>query len=163
MTDEVHVSLEGTNRLPLQEQVDTLRQELGRAVDDVRLLREQVTQLLAAKHKHAVYIFAGCAALNSCNLGFDIGVSSDVGLEVQEVLGLTEGDRVEVSWQVEMTDGTEEVVWWGATVNAAAEGEEYVLTYEAQHGFGVESRRVIFSSETALWDAQCAVAADSNS
>jgi MFS family permease len=27
----------------------------------------------------AVYVFAGCAALNSCNLGFDIGVNTDVG------------------------------------------------------------------------------------
>jgi MFS family permease len=38
----------------------------------------------------AVYIFAGCAALNSCNLGYDIGVSTDVGLEVQETMNLTD-------------------------------------------------------------------------
>ena len=55
-----------------------------------------------------------------------------------------------MSWQVEMTDGTEEFIWWGAKLSAvvkdeaaASEGhQEYVLTYEAQHGFGVEDRRV---------------------
>ena len=86
MSDQPSVS----GRLPLQEQVDALRQQLFTAVDDIQSLREQVGQLMAAKHKNAVYVFAGCAALNSCNLGFDIGVSSDVGLEVQEVMGLSE-------------------------------------------------------------------------
>ena len=38
----------------------------------------------------AVYLFSGCAALNSANLGIDIGVSSDVGLEVQEFFELSD-------------------------------------------------------------------------
>ena len=36
----------------------------------------------------SVYLFAASAALNSANLGFDIGISSDVGLEVQEMMVL---------------------------------------------------------------------------
>jgi len=72
-----------------------------------------------------------------------------------ESLGLSEGDRIQVSWEVEMTDGTDDFVWWGAKLSAVDdEPSVYMLTYEAQHGFGEEQRRVIFSSETALWDAQ---------
>uniref|UniRef100_A0A7S3ETI3 Tudor domain-containing protein n=1 Tax=Haptolina ericina TaxID=156174 RepID=A0A7S3ETI3_9EUKA len=74
-----------------------------------------------------------------------------------DTLGLAEGDRIEVAWQVEMTDGTEETMWWAATLSTVTDeeavGDEYVLTYEAQHGFEVEQRRVVFSSDTALWDA----------
>lgn len=41
--------------------------------------------------EHAVYVFAGCAALNSVNLGFDIGVNSAVGLELEADLHLDHG------------------------------------------------------------------------
>jgi MFS family permease len=38
-------------------------------------------------------IFAMCAAVNSCNLGYDIGVSTNAGSLVQEDLGLTDVQR----------------------------------------------------------------------
>jgi MFS family permease len=38
--------------------------------------------------KWPVLIFAGCAALNSCNLGYDIGVSGSVGKLLQEEFSL---------------------------------------------------------------------------
>ena len=72
-------------------------------------------------------------------------------------LGLVLNDRIEVSWDVEMTDGTEEAVWWTATIVSLGgeEGgeEEPVLEYAAQHGFTSERRRVVFSSESVIWDA----------
>ena len=59
-------------------------------------------------------------------------------------LGLAVSDRIEVCWEVEMTDGSEESVWWAAAIvsGGGAEGaggeaggdEEPVLEYEAQHG-----------------------------
>eukprot|EP00934_Nitzschia_sp_Nitz4_P007407 Nitzschia sp. Nitz4//scaffold58_size112336//36048//38913//NITZ4_004026-RA/size112336-processed-gene-0.63-mRNA-1//1//CDS//3329554968//7397//frame0 len=36
------------------------------------------------------YLFAFCAALNSCNLGYDIGVSTNAGSLIQRDLGLTD-------------------------------------------------------------------------
>ena len=41
----------------------------------------------------ATYIFAACAALNSCNLGYDIGVSTNAGGIIQRDLGLTDVQR----------------------------------------------------------------------
>jgi MFS family permease len=38
-------------------------------------------------------VFALCAALNSCNLGYDIGVSTHAGGLVQKDLGLTDVQR----------------------------------------------------------------------
>mmetsp|Transcript_57888 Transcript_57888/g.64686 ORF Transcript_57888/g.64686 Transcript_57888/m.64686 type:complete len:129 (-) Transcript_57888:1821-2207(-) len=38
-------------------------------------------------------IFALCAALNSCNLGYDIGVSTHVGGLIQRDFGLTDVQR----------------------------------------------------------------------
>ena len=35
-----------------------------------------------------ILLFAGCAALNSCNLGYDIGVSGSVGKLLHETLSL---------------------------------------------------------------------------
>lgn len=72
-------------------------------------------------------------------------------------LGFVLNDRIEVSWEVEMTDGSEEAVWWTATIvslggDEGGEGDP-VLEYEAQHGFTSERRRVVFSSESVLWDA----------
>ena len=37
----------------------------------------------------ATYLFVMCASLNSCNLGFDIGVSTEAGRLIQNDLGLT--------------------------------------------------------------------------
>ena len=42
--------------------------------------------------KHT-FIFAMCAAINSCNLGFDVGVSSNAGVLLQRDLGLTDVQR----------------------------------------------------------------------
>ena len=37
-----------------------------------------------------VYVVAGCAAINSCNVGFDIGVNSPAGILVQEDMHLSD-------------------------------------------------------------------------
>ena len=37
----------------------------------------------------ATYLFVLCASLNSCNLGFDIGVSTEAGRLIQNDMGLT--------------------------------------------------------------------------
>lgn len=37
-----------------------------------------------------VYIVAGCAGINSCNVGFDIGVNSPAGILVQEDMSLSD-------------------------------------------------------------------------
>ena len=42
-----------------------------------------------------VYILAGCAALNSCNLGFDIGVNTGVAPTLQQGMNLTD-ERLEM-------------------------------------------------------------------
>jgi hypothetical protein len=42
---------------------------------------------------HATKVFALCAALNSCNLGFDIGVSTSTGNLIQEDFDLSDGER----------------------------------------------------------------------
>ena len=72
----------------LQEQMQELRGRLSTAVDDIGILKEQIATL--TRRAPRTYVFAACAALNSCNLGFDIGVSSDVGLEVQDALNLSD-------------------------------------------------------------------------
>jgi hypothetical protein len=41
----------------------------------------------------ATYIFVLCAALNSCNLGYDIGVSTEAGKLIQEEWDLTIAQR----------------------------------------------------------------------
>jgi len=41
----------------------------------------------------STYIFAACAALNSCNLGYDIGVSTNAGGIIQRDLDLTDVQR----------------------------------------------------------------------
>jgi hypothetical protein len=41
------------------------------------------------KITHSTYIWTLCAALNSCNLGYDIGVSTEAGRLVQQYFGLT--------------------------------------------------------------------------
>ena len=96
-----------------------------------------------------------------------VAASKPDGVALSE-LGLAAGQRVEVSWEVEMTDGTEESVWWGATLSvpdgdsaaaaggeAAAAGEagEAMLVYDESHGFSQETRRVLFTSACALWDS----------
>ena len=71
-------------------------------------------------------------------------------------LGLAAGQRVEVSWEVEMTDGTEESVWWGATLSVpdgdSAAGRAMLL-YDESHGYSKETRWVLFTSASALWDS----------
>ncbi|KAL3792821.1 hypothetical protein HJC23_002628 [Cyclotella cryptica] len=42
------------------------------------------------KITRATKLYAFCAALNSCNLGYDIGVNTGAGMLVQESLGLTD-------------------------------------------------------------------------
>jgi MFS family permease len=37
----------------------------------------------------STYLYVFCAALNSCNLGYDIGVSTNAGPKIQEVFGLS--------------------------------------------------------------------------
>jgi len=70
-------------------------------------------------------------------------------------LGLSVNDRIEVSWEVELADGTEESVWWLATIIGETEGldRSVDLEYEADHGFDCERRRVVMSSNGILWDA----------
>lgn len=41
----------------------------------------------------ATLLFVACAALNSCNLGYDIGVSTDAGRLIQDDLELTNRQR----------------------------------------------------------------------
>jgi len=41
----------------------------------------------------SVWIFVLCAALNSCNLGYDIGVSTDAGKIIQQEMDLTSVQR----------------------------------------------------------------------
>jgi len=70
-------------------------------------------------------------------------------------LGLRNQERIEVLWDVEMDDGADEKVWWGAVLQAEeTHGEvgEAQLVYEAQHGFDVETRRVLFLGGRLLWD-----------
>ena len=70
-------------------------------------------------------------------------------------LGLAIGDVIEVLWEVEMSDGTDEAVWWAARVEAIAEdvADGAQLVYAPQHGFEEEARRVLWVSEHQLWDA----------
>ena len=48
---------------------------------------------IALKLTRSSYIFALCAALNSCNLGYDIGVTTNVGPLVEEHFGLSDSER----------------------------------------------------------------------
>jgi MFS family permease len=45
------------------------------------------------KVTRSTYIFALCAAINSCNLGYDIGVSTNAGALIQRDLDLTDVQR----------------------------------------------------------------------
>jgi MFS family permease len=48
------------------------------------------TSLKITRH---TFIYAMCAALNSCNLGYDIGVSTNAGGLIQRDMGLTDVQR----------------------------------------------------------------------
>jgi len=48
---------------------------------------------VAIKMTRATYVYALCASLNSCNLGYDIGVSTNAGRLVQDDLGLSRIQR----------------------------------------------------------------------
>ena len=74
---------------------------------------------------------------------------------------LAVGERIEVLWEVEMSDGADERVWWGAVIKAAEDDDnaesssaagEVRLEYEAQHGFGTEERRVLVLEGSYVWD-----------
>ena len=71
--------------------------------------------------------------------------------------GVALGSTIEVLWEVEMTDGTDESVWWSARVEADADAEAEAgsarLVYTAQHGFETETRRVVLQPGSWLWDA----------
>ncbi|KAL3941283.1 MAG: hypothetical protein SGBAC_004331 [Bacillariaceae sp.] len=45
------------------------------------------------KITHYTYVLVFCAALNSCNLGYDIGVSTNVGPMIEEDFGLSSSER----------------------------------------------------------------------
>lgn len=45
------------------------------------------------KVTRSTVLFAACAALNSCNLGYDIGVSTNAGSLIQKDFGLTDVQR----------------------------------------------------------------------
>jgi len=47
----------------------------------------------SVKVTRSTVVFALCAALNSCNLGYDIGVSTRAGGLIQDDLGLTDFQR----------------------------------------------------------------------
>ena len=50
--------------------------------------REETT-VAAVTITKATYLFVFCASLNSCNLGFDIGVSTEAGRLIQNDMGLS--------------------------------------------------------------------------
>merc|ERR1719424_34222 len=60
----------------------------GRSSDRRRAGTTQTPRLTTS-----TYIFAACAALNSCNLGYDIGVSTNAGGIIQDDMGLTDHER----------------------------------------------------------------------
>jgi hypothetical protein len=83
-------------------------------------------------------------------------VAKPSGLSLSSA-NLAVGERVEVLWEVEMSDGSDEKIWWGAVILADAEGGDEPgacrLEYEAQHGFETEQRRVVIIEGSFLWDA----------
>jgi len=48
---------------------------------------------MAVPITRATKIYALCAAVNSCNLGYDIGVNTNAGVRVQEDFGLSDTVR----------------------------------------------------------------------
>ena len=42
----------------------------------------------------STYLFAICASVNSCNLGYDIGISTEIGRLIQDDFGLTRTSSV---------------------------------------------------------------------
>lgn len=42
---------------------------------------------------NSTILYAACASLNSCNLGYDIGVSTEAGRLIQDAMGLTKQQR----------------------------------------------------------------------
>jgi hypothetical protein len=47
----------------------------------------------SVKITRSTYLFCLCAAVNSCNLGYDIGVSTEASKLIQDDLGLTRMQR----------------------------------------------------------------------
>jgi hypothetical protein len=70
-----------------------------------------------------------------------------------QVLGLSVGDRIEVSWNMgEEGEDNDEHVWWPAVLASGAEPPAYVLQYEAIGETPAEERRVTFLSPDMLFD-----------
>ena len=67
-------------------------------------------------------------------------------------LGLAVGAEVEVSWEVELTDGSSGSVWWSGLLEAGVEPGSLQLKYAAAHGFEEETRAVRFVDSTLLMD-----------
>lgn len=70
-------------------------------------------------------------------------------------LSLAAGSRIEVMWEVEMSDDTDEKIWWGATLleaEAEAEVGEASIRYDGRDGFAEETKRIVFASPTRMWD-----------
>lgn len=55
--------------------------------------KENIEKTIDNKVSRWNYIYAICAAINSCNLGYDIGVSTDLGLLITHQFGLTMFER----------------------------------------------------------------------
>lgn len=53
--------------------------------------QQQLSRTNTKTITYHTYLYAFCAALNSCNLGYDLGVSTNVGPLVQADFGLTDG------------------------------------------------------------------------
>ena len=70
-------------------------------------------------------------------------------------LSLAAGSRIEVMWEVEMSDDTDEKIWWGATLleaKAEAKVGEASIRYDGRDGFAEETKRIVFASSTRVWD-----------
>jgi hypothetical protein len=68
-----------------------------------------------------------------------------------EDVNLAIGDRLEVSWEVQCTDGSSDQVWWGGTLQRSAKGALEVR-YDAEHGFEEETREIAFWSQSEIRD-----------
>jgi hypothetical protein len=90
---------------------------------------------------------------------------------VDDMLGITKGERIEVKWDLVNNDGHSELLWWGASVlekttsthllqdgeDAHAEETVYRIEYEAKplHGYPDTScASVIFASDEAIYDVE---------
>jgi hypothetical protein len=85
MEHKMTAALSGTARQPHRYAVSTIGDE--EEEDSPR--PSDAISTISAK----TYRFVLCAALNSCNLGYDIGVSTEAGRLLQDDLGLSNHQR----------------------------------------------------------------------